>query len=62
MVLTNANPAPVKVRLVLGSPGSWKLRGLQGTRVKDGLTILEVSVPGNGRREIEWQAKQAGAV
>ena len=62
MVLTNANPAATKVRLVLGSPGSWKLRGLPGTRVKDGLAIVEVTVPGNGRREVEWEARQAGAV
>jgi hypothetical protein len=61
-VLTNANPDPVKVRLVLGSPASWTLRGLRGTRVKDGLTILEVTLPGNGRRELEWDARQAGAI
>ena len=61
-VLTNANPNPVKVRLVLGSPGSWTLRGIAGTRVKDGLTILEVTVPGNGRRELRWDARPAGAI
>lgn len=60
-VLTNANPNPVRIRLVLGSPASWQLRGLAGTRVKDGLTILEVTVPGNGQREIEWEARQTGA-
>jgi hypothetical protein len=61
MALTNANPNPASVRLVLGSPGIWTLRGLRGTRVKDGLTILEVTVPGNGRREIVWQARRVGA-
>ena len=60
-VLTNANPNPVRVRLLLGSPGEWKLRGLSGTRVKDGMTILEVTVPGNATREIEWQARSADA-
>jgi hypothetical protein len=60
-VLTNANPDPVTLRLVLGSPGSWKLRGLAGMRVKDGMTILEVTIPGNGRRELKWEARPAGA-
>jgi hypothetical protein len=58
-VLTNANPNPAKVRLVLGSPAYWQQRGLAGTRVKDGLTILEVTVPGNGRRELKWETREA---
>ncbi len=60
-VLTNANPNPVTVRLVLGSPTSWTLRGLSGTRVKDGMTTLEVTIPGNGRRELTWKARPVGA-
>jgi hypothetical protein len=61
IVLTNANPAPVTLRLVLGASGEWQLRGLRGTRVKDGEVIVEVTVPANGRREIAWEVREAGA-
>jgi hypothetical protein len=54
-VLTNANPTPATVRLVLGAPSEWQFRGLRGTRLKDGETVVEVTVPGNGRREVAWE-------
>ncbi|HWK41421.1 MAG TPA: hypothetical protein VNR60_05780 [Croceibacterium sp.] len=60
-VLTNANPAPVTVRLVVGAPGEWDLRALRGTRVKDGETVVELTVPANGRREISWQVRSTHA-
>ncbi|MBO9516760.1 MAG: hypothetical protein J7493_01690 [Porphyrobacter sp.] len=60
--LTNANANPVKVRVSLGPSGSWKLQGLKGTRVKDGQVIVEVTVPGNGSRELKWDLRPAGAV
>jgi hypothetical protein len=60
-VLTNANPNPVTVRVVLGRPSEWQFRGLRGTRLKDGETIVEVVVPGNGRREVAWDVRPAGA-
>ena len=60
-VLTNANRSPMTVRLVLGAPDEWKVRGLKGTRIKDGQVIAEVVVPGNGRREIVWQTHAASA-
>jgi len=61
-VLSNANPNPATLRLVLGTPAEWQFRGLRGTRVKDGETIVEVTVPGNGRREVTWEVRPAGAV
>jgi hypothetical protein len=60
--LTNANPAPVTVRLSAGPPGSWRLRGLKRSRLKDGETIVEVVVPANGERKVTWQVKPAGEV
>jgi hypothetical protein len=36
------------------------LRGLRGTRLKDGQTIVEVTVPGNGNREVTWDVRRAG--
>jgi hypothetical protein len=62
VTLTNANLNPARVRLVLGVSGDWQLRGIQGTRVKDGEVIVEVTVPGNGRRQVTWEARPAGAV
>jgi hypothetical protein len=48
------------LRLVLGAPAEWQVRGLRGTRVKDGETVVEVTVPGNGRREVSWEVRPAG--
>jgi hypothetical protein len=62
VTLSNANPNPARVRLVLGPSGQWQLRGLRGTRVKDGEVIVEVTVPGNGRRVVSWDVRPAGAV
>jgi len=58
MVLTNANDAPVTVRVQVGSPAHWTVRGLR-TRLKDGQRIAEVSVPPNGERVVEWQVRPA---
>jgi hypothetical protein len=60
--LTNANRAPVTLRVVLGASGQWQLRGLRGTRIKDGEVILEVTIPANGRRELTWEVRPAGAI
>ena len=62
VTLSNANRNPARVRLVLGASGDWQLRGLQGTRVKDGDVIAEVTVPGNSRRVVSWEVRPAGAV
>ncbi len=61
-VLSNANPAPVILRLVVGAPAEWQVRGLRGTRVKDGETVVEVTVPGNGSREVSWEVRPAGVL
>ncbi len=58
--LTNANPAPVTVRLQLGSAGQWTHRGAR-TRLKDGQRIIEVTVPANGTRTVEWELRPATA-
>jgi len=62
VTLSNANRNPARVRLVLGASGQWQLRGIAGTRVKDGEVIVEVIVPGNGRRVVTWQTRPPGAV
>jgi hypothetical protein len=61
VTLTNANPVPVKLRLVLGWSGQWQLRGIKGTKVKDGEVILETTIPANGRRELKWDVRPANA-
>lgn len=61
-VLTNANPDPVTLRLVLGPPVDWQIRGLRGTRLKDGEAIVEVTVPGNATREVTWEVRPAGTI
>ena len=61
-VLANANPDPVSVRLLLGRSDQWRVRGLRGTRVKDGVIVWEGQVPANGRRRVEWDVRPATAV
>ncbi|MXO73861.1 hypothetical protein GRI40_01305 [Altererythrobacter aerius] len=53
LVLTNANPASVRVRVTLGGSAA-RIAGLRGERVKDGARVYETSVPANGRRELRW--------
>lgn len=52
--LTNANPSPAAVRVVLGGAGEGRIEGLKGVRVKDGQQVIEVRVPANGTRDIDW--------
>ena len=62
-VLTNANPAPVTVRLVLGWPRRVAVPrrcAARGSRTAQ--RIVEVTVPGNGRREVTWEVRPAGAI
>ncbi len=55
--LTNTNAAPVTVRLAVGWSRDWHVRGLRGTHLKDGLTVVEFTVPANDRREITWETR-----
>jgi hypothetical protein len=59
--LTNANPHPVTLRLQLGSPRQWQVRGLTATRLKDGETVYELTLPANGKRELSWETRQPEA-
>ncbi|WP_133303947.1 DUF4139 domain-containing protein [Aurantiacibacter aquimixticola] len=56
-VVTNANPESVRVRLLLGSPGAWNLRGVRQT-LKDGERVLEFTVRGNSSRSLRWEAQE----
>jgi len=57
--VSNANPLPVTLRVALGSPVDLQFRGLKRTRVKDGVTIAEVTIPGNSRRVVAWDVRRA---
>ena len=52
--LTNANPHPVKLRLNLADAGGAQIGGIKGVRVKDGVQIVEVTVPANGTLSKDW--------
>ena len=54
VALTNANPSPATVRIVLGSAGEGTINGLKGVRIKDGAQIVELTMPANGKRELRW--------
>ncbi|MFO6447628.1 DUF4139 domain-containing protein [Erythrobacter sp. NE805] len=58
--LTNANPHPVTLRLVLAGPGV-KVR-VPGSRVlvKNGNQVVEVTVPANRTRTLDWRLGPVG--
>jgi hypothetical protein len=60
--VSNANAEPVTIRVALGSPVDLQFRGLKRTRVKDGITIAEVTIPGNSRRVVAWEVRRASAL
>lgn len=55
-VITNANPTPVTVRLILGPTAYWEFQQA-GNALRNGSRILTVRVPGNGSVAREWQAR-----
>lgn len=57
-VVTNANPVPATIRFVLGPAGDVTTRGLKGVRVKDGLSIAEITVPANTRKTLKFRQRQ----
>jgi hypothetical protein len=59
--VSNANPHAVTLRLRLGSPLQWHVRGLRATRLKDGETVYELTLPANGRRDVAWDVRQANS-
>jgi hypothetical protein len=57
-MLTNANPHAVALRLKLGSPLQGRVNGIKATRVKDGESVTELTLPANGKRELVWQVSR----
>lgn len=57
-LLSNANGATARVRLVFGWPDDWEVRWPgQKTRIKDGALILEVDVPANDTLDVDWKIR-----
>ena len=62
VLLSNANDAPVRVRLMLGYPDRWDIRYPGRTpEVKDGEMVLEVEVPANGTLDQIWRVRPTKA-
>ena len=60
VLITNANPEAVTVRIWLGEAGNWSFRKTPGkTRLKDGWQVVELTIPANGSRELEWDLRPA---
>ncbi len=60
--LSNANPHPVKLRLQLGWAGDWNIRfPREKVRVKNGYDTVELTIPANSTREIEWKLRSSSA-
>ena len=55
--ISNANDSAVTVRLDLGTAGYTKIRGLKGTRIKDGRLIYETEIPANSRRILRFRER-----
>jgi hypothetical protein len=61
VALTNANPHAVTVRIQLGSPRDWRVRGVKAVHVKDGQNAMELIVPANGKAELAWEVSEPEA-
>ena len=58
LTLTNANPHPAKIRVLLGTSGEWEIRfPRQRKRVKNGSEVIEVTVPANETRQYDWRIR-----
>lgn len=54
--LTNANPRAVTLRLQLGWSSEWEVRGLsEAVVVKNGQKVVELTIPANQTRTLEWK-------
>jgi hypothetical protein len=55
---SNANNHSVRIRLQLGLPSYYEVRWpRKKTRLKDGTTIVELTIPANSKREYNWKLR-----
>jgi len=60
--LTNANPQPVTMRLKLGWSSEWEARvPREAVQVKNGQKVVEVTIPANQTRTLEWRLRSTDA-
>ncbi len=57
--LSNAGSRPAKIRLMLGSPAAWQVRGGRGLAQKDGQWTIERTIPNGRATEISWEVRRA---
>lgn len=57
--ISNANPAPVTARIILGSAGEWDVRWpRRKPELKDGLITMQVEIPANSRSAFTWKMRR----
>jgi hypothetical protein len=59
--VTNANSAPINIRLELGGTGEWEVRRTSGLRAKNGQHVLEMTIPANASRVLKWKVRPTEA-
>lgn len=57
--VSNANPAPITFRFVIGDASRFKLAERAGVRIKDGQWIVEQQIPANTRKRFSWRVREA---
>jgi len=58
LTVTNANTHPINSRVLLGESGEWDIRfPRQRTQIKNGYEVVEISVPANETRTINWRIR-----
>lgn len=60
--VTNANPAPIKIRLEMGGTAEWEVRKERNHKTKDGQHVLEMTIPANSSRVLKWQLRPAEGI
>jgi hypothetical protein len=57
-VLSNANNAPVKIRVRVGGAGDYDVRWpRKRTKLKDGYITVELTIPANSEKTFDWKLR-----
>lgn len=58
--VANANDTPVTMRFELGWSSQYDVRAARGAKVKDGQRVVELEIPANARRTLDFQRREVG--
>jgi len=55
--ITNANQAPINFQLSTGRAQEWKIGKIRGHEIKDGMHVINATIPAGGTKTVKWKVK-----